>query len=167
MLAAGATTFHVARRLASRAHDITGNHTRLPRSPQHWRINSSIRVLCCPGAIIRRKAMCSARRRLPASMVMKPTARSWARQVSAPAASTMPDDELEPLWRDGEAGCGSNHRRRPYQVRPARAEGIRALEDIDRLVTDRQPEGALAAALRDAGPKLCCPTLRKAKLCHA
>src|ERR1700737_648798 len=48
MLAAGATTFHVARRLASRVHDITVI-THDFAIAAALAVNATIRVLCCPG----------------------------------------------------------------------------------------------------------------------
>jgi len=151
MLAAGATTFHVARRLASRAHDITVI-THDFAIAAALGLNSSIRVLCCPGRYHPTEGYVFGTQTI-ASINSYEANRAivGATGISARGINDA-DDEAGAIYgamvkRAAEAIIVADHTKFDQRALTVFAHWT----DIDRLVTDRQPEGALAAALREAG----------------
>jgi len=151
MLAAGATTFHVARRLAARAHDITVI-THDFAIAAALAVNSSIRVLCCPGRYHPTEGYVFGTQTI-ASINGYEANRAivGATGISARGINDA-DDEAGAIYgamvkRAAEAIIVADHTKFDQRALTVFAHWT----DIDRLVTDRQPEGALAAALREAG----------------
>jgi DeoR/GlpR family transcriptional regulator of sugar metabolism len=151
MLAAGATTFHVARRLASRAHDITVI-THDFAIAAALAVNSSIRVLCCPGRYHATEGYVFGTQTI-ASINGYEANRAivGATGIGARGINDA-DDEAGAIYgamvkRAAEAIIVADHSKFDQRALTVFAHWT----DIDRLVTDRQPEGALAAALREAG----------------
>jgi DeoR/GlpR family transcriptional regulator of sugar metabolism len=151
MLGAGATTFHVARRLASRAHDITVI-THDFAIAAALAVNSSIRVLCCPGRYHPTEGYVFGTQTI-ASINGYEANRAIvsATGISARGINDA-DDEAGAIYgamvkRAAEAIIVADHTKFDQRALTVFAHWT----DIDRLVTDRQPEGAMVAALRDAG----------------
>lgn len=154
MLAAGATTFHIARRLASRARDITVI-THDYAIAAALAVNSSIRVLCCPGRyhpvegyVFGTQTIASINSYEANRAIVSATGLS-ARGVNDA------DDEAGAIYgamlkRAAEAILVADHSKFDQRALTVFAQW----NDIDRLVTDRQPEGSLATAIREAGTEL-------------
>jgi DeoR/GlpR family transcriptional regulator of sugar metabolism len=154
MLAAGATTFHVARRLALRARDITVI-THDYAIAGALAVNSSIRVLCCPGRYHPTEGYVFGTQTI-ANINSYEANRAIvsATGISARGANDA-DDEAGAIYgamvkRAAEAILVADHSKFDQRALTVFAQWT----DIDRLVTDRQPEGSLATALREAGTEL-------------
>ncbi len=151
MLGAGATTFHVARRLASRAHDITVI-THDFAIANALAANPSIRVLCCPGRYHATEGYVFGTQTIG-------YINSYEANRAIVGATGINSRGLNDADEEAGAIYGAMARRAAEAILVADHSKFdqRALTvfahwtDIDRLVTDRQPEGALAATLRDAG----------------
>jgi DeoR/GlpR family transcriptional regulator of sugar metabolism len=154
MLAAGATTFHVARQLAARAHDITVI-THDFAIAAALAVNASIRVLCCPGRYHPAEGYVFGTQTI-ASINSYEANRAivGATGISARGINDA-DDEAGAIYgamvkRAAEAIIVVDHTKFEQRALTVFAHWA----DIDRLVTDRQPEGALATALREAGTEI-------------
>lgn len=154
MLAAGATTFHVARRLASRAQDITVI-THDFAIAAALAVNASIRVLCCPGRYHPTEGYVFGSQTI-ASINGYEANRAivGATGIGARGVNDA-DDEAGAIYgamvkRAAEAIIVADHTKFEQRALTVFAQWT----DIDRLVTDRQPEGALATALREAGTEI-------------
>jgi DeoR/GlpR family transcriptional regulator of sugar metabolism len=151
MLGAGATTFHVARRLASRAHDITVI-THDFAIAAALAANPSIRVLCCPGRYHATEGYVFGAQTI-ASINGYETNRAIVGATGISARGTNDaDDEAGAIYgamvkRAAEAIVVADHSKFDQRALTVFAHWT----EIDRLVTDKQPEGALATALREAG----------------
>ncbi len=151
MLAAGATTFHIARRLASRAQDITViTHDHAIAAA--LAVNTSIRVLCCPGRYHPTEGYVYGTQTIAyLNSYEANRAIVGATGVGARGINDA-DDEAGAIYgamvkRAAEAIIVADHTKFEQRALKVFAQWT----DIDRLVTDRQPEGAFAAALRQAG----------------
>jgi DeoR/GlpR family transcriptional regulator of sugar metabolism len=154
MLAAGATTFHVARRLAARAQDITVI-THDFAIAAALSVNASIRVLCCPGRYHPTEGYVFGTQTI-ASINSYEANRAivGATGIGARGINDA-DDEAGAIYgamvkRAAEAIIVADHSKFEQRALTVFAHWT----DIDRLVTDRQPEGALATALREAGTEI-------------
>ena len=154
MLAAGATTFHVARRLAARAQDITVI-THDYAIAAALSVNASIRVLCCPGRYHPTEGYVFGTQTI-ASINNYEANRAivGATGVGARGINDA-DDEAGAIYgamvkRAAEGIIVADHTKFEQRALTVFAHWT----DVDRLVTDRQPEGALATALREAGTEI-------------
>ncbi len=154
MLAAGATTFHVARRLAARAHDITViTHDYAVAAALS--VNPSIRVLCCPGRYHPTEGYVFGTQTI-ASINSYEANRAIVSATGIGARGINDaDDAAGAIYgamvkRAAEAIIVADHTKFEQRALTVFAHWT----DIDRLVTDRQPEGALANALREAGTEI-------------
>ena len=154
MMAAGATTYHVARRLAALAGDITVI-THDFAIAGVLGTNPSIRVLCCGGRLHAGEGYVYGAQTIAgidgyeANRAIVGATGIGARGVEDA------DDEAGAIYgamvkRAAEAIVVAD---RSKFEQPALAVYARWTE-IDRLVTDRAPTGALAAALREAGTQV-------------
>jgi DeoR/GlpR family transcriptional regulator of sugar metabolism len=154
MLGAGATTFHVARQLASRARDITVI-THDYAIAAALAVNTTIRVLCCPGRYHPTEGYVFGTQTI-ASINSYEVNRAivGATGIGARGINDA-DDEAGAIYgamakRAAEAIVVADHTKFEQRALTVFAHWA----DIDRLVTDRQPEGALATALREAGTEI-------------
>jgi DeoR/GlpR family transcriptional regulator of sugar metabolism len=154
MLAAGATAFHVARRLAARAQDITViTHDYAVAAALS--VNPSIRVLCCPGRYHPAEGYVFGTQTI-ASINSYEANRAIVSATGIGARGINDaDDEAGAIYgamvkRAAEAIIVADHTKFEQRALTVFAHWT----DIDRLVTDRQPEGALANALREAGTEI-------------
>jgi DeoR/GlpR family transcriptional regulator of sugar metabolism len=154
MIAAGATTFHVARHLAARAQDITVI-THDFAIAAALGVNSTIRVLCCPGRYHAGDAYVYGGQTI-ASINSYEANRAivGATGIGARGVDDA-DDEAGAVYgamvkRAAEAIVVADHTKFEQRALAVFAQWT----DIDRLVTDQPPSGALAEALRKAGTEI-------------
>lgn len=154
MLGAGATTFHVARRLAATARDITVivNDFAIAGA---LAANASIRILCCPGRYHATEGYVFGTQTI-ASINSYEANRAivGATGVGARGINDA-DEEAGAVYgamvkRAAEAIIVADHSKFEQRALTVFAQW----NEIDRFVTDRAPEGALATAVRDAGTEL-------------
>jgi DeoR/GlpR family transcriptional regulator of sugar metabolism len=154
MLGAGATTFHVARGLAVQAKDITVI-THDFAIAAALATNPSIRVLCCPGRYHPSEGYVYGTQTI-ANINSYEANRAIVSATGIGGRGIYDaDDEAGAIYgamvrRAAEAIVVADHTKFEQRALTVFA----AWTDIDRLVTDRQPEGALATALRDAGTEI-------------
>jgi DeoR/GlpR family transcriptional regulator of sugar metabolism len=154
MLGAGATTFHVARRLATRAHDITVV-THDFAIAAALAVNSSIRVLCCPGRYHPTEGYVFGTQTIASINSYEANRAIVGATGIGGRGVNDADDEAGAIYgamvkRAAEAIVVADHTKFEQRALTVFAQWT----DIDRLVTDRQPEGALATALREAGTEI-------------
>jgi len=154
MLGAGATTFHIARRLAERVQDITVI-THDFAIAAAVAVNPSIRVLCCPGRYHPTEGYVFGTQTI-ASINSYEANRAivGATGIGARGINDA-DDEAGAIYgamvkRAAEAIVVADHTKFEQRALTVFAHWT----DIDRLVTDQQPEGALATALRESGTEI-------------
>lgn len=161
MLGAGATTFHVARRLAARAQDITVivNDYALAAALS---VNMSIRVLCCPGRYHPTEGYVFGSQTI-ASINSYEVNRAivGATGIGARGINDA-DDEAGAIYgamvkRAAESIIVADHTKFDQRALTVFAQWT----DIDCLVTDQHPDGALATALRAAGTEIIVAPTRK------
>ncbi|MFC0239433.1 DeoR/GlpR family DNA-binding transcription regulator [Rhodopseudomonas telluris] len=154
MLGAGATTFHVARRLAATARDITVivNDFAIAGA---LATNGSIRILCCPGRYHATEGYVFGTQTI-ASINSYEANRAivGATGVGARGINDA-DEEAGAVYgamvkRAAEAIIVADHSKFEQRALTVFAQW----SEIDRFVTDRPPEGALATAVREAGTEL-------------
>ncbi|MCP9627461.1 DeoR/GlpR family DNA-binding transcription regulator [Rhodopseudomonas palustris] len=154
MLGAGATTFHVARRLAATARDITVivNDFAIAGA---LATNASIRILCCPGRYHATEGYVFGTQTI-ASINSYEANRAivGATGVGARGINDA-DEEAGAVYgamvkRAAEAIIVADHSKFEQRALTVFAQW----SEIDRFVTDRAPEGALATAVREAGTEL-------------
>ncbi|MBI5131066.1 MAG: DeoR/GlpR transcriptional regulator [Rhodopseudomonas palustris] len=154
MLGAGATTFHVARRLAATARDITVivNDFAIAGA---LAANASIRILCCPGRYHATEGYVFGTQTI-ASINSYEANRAivGATGVGARGINDA-DEEAGAVYgamvkRAAEAIIVADHSKFEQRALTVFAQWA----EIDRFVTDRQPEGAMATALREAGTEV-------------
>ena len=151
MIGAGATTFHVARRLAARVNDITVI-THDFAIANALAANPSIRVLCCPGRYHATEGYVFGTQTIG-------YINSYEANRAIVGATAINSRGLNDADEEAGAIYGAMARRAAEAILVADHSKFdqRALTvfaqwtAIDRLVTDKQPEGALATALREAG----------------
>jgi DeoR/GlpR family transcriptional regulator of sugar metabolism len=154
MLGAGATTFHVARRLAAHAKDITVI-THDFAIAATLAANSSIRVLCCPGRYHPAEGYVYGAQTIASINSYEANRAIVSATGIGGRGVNDADDEAGAIYgamvrRAAEAIVVADHTKFEQRALTVFAPWT----DIDRLVTDRQPEGALATALRDAGTEI-------------
>jgi DeoR/GlpR family transcriptional regulator of sugar metabolism len=154
MIAAGATTFHVARRLAARARDITVIVHDFAIAAA-LAANPTIRVLCCPGRYHATDGYVFGSQTI-ASLNGYEANRAivGATGISGRGVHDA-DDEAAAIYgtmmrRAAEAIVVADHTKFDQRALSVFVQWT----EVDRLVTDRQPEGALGAALREAGTEV-------------
>lgn len=154
MIGAGATTYHVARRLAACAQDITVI-THDFAIAAALAVNPSIRVLCCPGRFHAADAYVYGGQTI-ASINGYEANRAivGATGLSARGIDDA-DDEAGAIYsamvkRAAEAIVVADHTKFDQRALTVFAQWT----EIDRLVTDQAPTGALAEALRKAGTEI-------------
>lgn len=154
MLGAGATTFHVARQLAVQATDITVV-THDFAIAAALAVNASIRVLCCPGRYHPAEGYVYGTQTIASINSYEANRAIVGATGIGGRGINDADDEAGAIYgamvrRAAEAIVVADHTKFEQRALTVFA----AWTDIDRLVTDRQPEGALATALRDAGTEI-------------
>lgn len=154
MLGAGATTFHVARRLAATARDITVivNDFAIAGA---LAANASIRILCCPGRYHATEGYVFGTQTIASINTYEANrAIVGATGVGARGINDA-DEEAGAVYgamvkRAAEAIIVADHSKFDQRALTVFAQW----SEIDRFVTDRAPEGALATAVREAGTEL-------------
>jgi DeoR/GlpR family transcriptional regulator of sugar metabolism len=154
MLGGGATTYHVARFLAARNHDITVI-THDFASAIALGTNPSIRVLCCAGRLHPGEGYVIGAQTIASINGYEANRAIVGATGIGPRGIYDADDEAGAIYgamiqRAAEAIVVADHSKFDQ---PAVAVCAR-WPAIDRLVTDRAPTGALASALREAGTEL-------------
>lgn len=154
MLGAGATTFHVARRLAARVQDITVI-THDFAIAAALGTNSSIRVLCCPGRYNSAEGYVFGTQTIASINSYEANRAIIGATGIGGRGVNDADDEAGAIYgamakRAAEAIVVADHTKFEQRALTVFAQWT----DIDRLVTDHQPEGALATALREAGTEI-------------
>lgn len=154
MLGAGATTFHVARRLAATARDITVivNDFAIAGA---LATNASIRILCCPGRYHATEGYVFGTQTIASINTYEANrAIVGATGVGARGINDA-DEEAGAVYgamvkRAAEAIIVADHSKFEQRALTVFAQWT----EIDRFVTDSAPEGALATAVREAGTEL-------------
>jgi DeoR/GlpR family transcriptional regulator of sugar metabolism len=154
MLAAGATTFHVARRLAARARDLTVV-THDYAIAAALAVNPSIRVLCCPGRYHPSEGYVFGTQTIASIDGYEANRAIVGATGIGGRGINDADDEAGAIYgamvrRAAEAIVVADHTKFDQRALTVFAQWT----EIDRLVTDRPPEGALAMALRQAGTEV-------------
>ena len=154
MIAAGATTFHVARCLAAKVQDITVI-THDFAIAAALAVNPTIRVLCCPGRYHAAEGYVFGTQTI-ASINSYEANRAivGATGVGGRGVNDA-DDEAGAIYgalvkRAAEAIVVADHTKFEQRALTVFAQWT----DVDRLVTNKQPEGALAVALRAAATEI-------------
>ena len=154
MMGAGATTYHIARALAERAQDITVV-THDFAIAAALGVNPTIRVLFCPGRYhVREGYVFGAQTIASINSYEANRAIVGATGIGARGVNDA-DDEAGASYgamvkRASEAIIVADRSKFEQRALTVFAQWA----DIDRLVTDRQPTGALAEALRAAGTEV-------------
>lgn len=154
MLGAGATTFHVARRLAARARDLTVISHDFAIAAA-LAVNPSIRVLCCPGRYHPTEGYVFGTQTIASIEGYEANRAIVGATGIGGRGINDADDEAGAIYgamvrRAAEAIVVADHTKFDQRALTVFAHWT----EIDRLVTDRPPEGALAMALRQAGTEV-------------
>ena len=154
MLGAGATTFHVARRLAAKARDITViiNDFAIANA---LAANPSIRILCCPGRYHSTEGYVFGTQTIASINSYEANRAIVGATGVGGRGINDADEEAGAIYgamvkRAAEAIIVADHSKFEQRALTVFAQWT----EIDRFVTDRQPEGALAKALREAGTEV-------------
>jgi DeoR/GlpR family transcriptional regulator of sugar metabolism len=154
MMGAGATTYHVARALAARAQDITViTHDFAIASALGP--NASIRVLFCPGRYHASEGYVYGAQTIQSINAYEANRAIVGATGVGPRGVHDADDEAGAIYgamvkRASESILVADRSKFDQPALTVFAQWA----DIDRLVTDRPPSGALAAALRAAGTEV-------------
>ena len=154
MMAAGATTYHVARALAVRVRDITViTHDFAIASVLGS--NATIRVLFCPGRYHAREGYVYGAQTINSINSFEANRAIVGATGVGPRGVDDADDEAGAIYgamvkRASEAILVADSSKFDQRALTVYAQWT----DIDRLVTDRRPVGALAEALRGAGTEV-------------
>ena len=154
MLGAGATTFHVARRLAVKARDITVivNDFAIAGA---LAANPSIRILCCPGRYHSSEGYVFGTQTVASINSYEANRAIVGATGIGSRGINDADEEAGAIYgamvkRAAEAIIVADHGKFEQRALTIFAQWT----EIDRLVTDRQPDGALAKALHEAGTEV-------------
>jgi DeoR/GlpR family transcriptional regulator of sugar metabolism len=154
MIGAGATTFHVAMRLAAKARDITVV-THDFTIAGALAVNSSIRVLCCPGRYHATDAYVYGGQTISSINAYEANRAIVGATGIGERGVEDAEDEVGAIYRAmvkraAEAIVVADHSKFEQRALTVFAQWT----EIDRLVTDELPGGALAEALRKAGTEV-------------
>jgi DeoR/GlpR family transcriptional regulator of sugar metabolism len=154
MIAAGATTFHVARCLAAKVQDITVI-THDFAIAAALAVNPTIRVLCCPGRYHAAEGYVFGTQTIASINSYEANRAIVGATGIGGRGVNDADDEAGAIYgamvkRAAEAIVVADHTKFEQRALTVFAQWT----DVDRLVTNKQPEGALAVALRAAATEI-------------
>ena len=154
MIGGGATIFHVARLLAARNRDITVV-THDFAIAEALSANSTIRVLCCPGRYQAQEGYVFGSQTIASINGYEANRAIVGATGIGVRGANDADDEAGAVYgamlqRAAQAIIVADHTKFDQRALTVFA----AWRAVDRLVTDRQPIGSLADALREAGTEV-------------